>query len=250
MADRLRLTVLIIVLFGSLCAVVPAQKPSGPPQPLDMGQLAGQVRQEAERQLPIWERIFEALELETEYDPEKIAGFCLRSGRSTLECQLNVVTGFVAFQMIVGDDVTDDGAEKLKVLLNKFAQCGRAGSCAQFEKELKSRVIGNVASSGAGVGEFDPEKVYSICLSQQDPKNPCTKQFCFNAAVMGGSFLLMFSTGNENPSTPEQRELKARTDRLVEKLNAFTRKVGQTAADKNCKDGLPPMALPPNENND
>jgi len=204
-----------------------------------MDQLASQVRAEAERQLPIWERMFEALEMETEYDPDLVAGACLRSGRSSLECQLNAVTGFVAFQMIVGEDVTDDGSEKLRVLLNKFAQCGRAGSCARFETELKSRGVGPMATAGAGIADFDPEKIYNQCLTQQDPKDPCTKQFCFNAAVMSGSFLLIFNTGNKGLDTPEQRELNARTERLVAKLNDFTRKYGQATANKDCDKALP-----------
>jgi len=249
MIVRLRFSLLCSVLLGALFAVTSAQQPTASPQVPDMGELANQVRQEAQRQLPIWERMFEALEMETEYDPDLVAGACLRSGRSSLECQLNAVTGFVAFQMIVGEDVTDDGSEKLKVLLNKFAQCGRAGNCSQYENELKSRDTDNVVSSGAGIGEFDPEMVYNQCLTQQDPKDPCTKQFCFNTAVMGGSFLLLFSTGNEGPDTPDRRALKARTNRLIEKLNAFTRKVGQTATNKDCKDALPAAPLPASKSN-
>lgn len=250
MINKFSFALVSIILFAVLGSTSIGQQTAGSQQAVNMDQLAGQVRAEAERQLPIWERLFEALEMETEYDPETIAGACLRSGRSSLECQLNAVTGFVAFQMIVGEDVTDDGSEKLKVLLNKFAQCGRAGSCAQYENELKSRDVDNVVMSGAGVAEFDPEKVYNQCLTQQDPKDPCTKQFCFNAAVMGGSFLLLFSSGNEGPDTPERRALKARTDRLIEKLNAFTRKVGQTATDKDCKDALPAAPLPASKSNE
>ena len=249
MIDRLRFALICLALLGALGTTLSAQQTAGSPPAVNMDQLAGQVREEAARQLPIWEEIFEALGMDTEYDPEKIAGFCLRSGRTSLECQLNAVTGFVAFQTIVGEDVTDDGSEKLKVLLNKFVQCGRAGSCAQYEKELIGRTQRGAVPFGAGGGDFDPEKVYNQCLTQQDPKNPCTKQFCFNVATMGGTFLLLFSTGSEAPATPEQQELNARTERLVAKLNAFTRKFGQADANKDCKDGLPQMAPPSNRNN-
>ena len=244
MIVRLRFSLLCSVLLGTLFAVTSAQQPTASPQVPDMGELANQVRQEAQRQLPIWERMFEALEMETEYDPDLVAGACLRSGRSSLECQLNAVTGFVAFQMIVGEDVTDDGSEKLRVLLNKFAQCGRAGSCVKFETELKSRGVGPMVTAGAGMADFDPEKIYNQCLTQQDPKNPCTKQFCFNAAVMGGSFLLIFNTGNKGLDTPEQRALNARTERLIAKLNDFTRKYGQATANKDCDKALPAGQTP------
>ncbi|MBX7054617.1 MAG: hypothetical protein K1X36_06645 [Pyrinomonadaceae bacterium] len=242
----------ILFLLGVLGMAAFGQQPAGSPKTPDLEQLASQVREEAERQLPVWRDIFNALGMDQAYDPEKIAGVCLRGGRSSLECQLNAVTGIVAFQTIFGDDIVDNGAEKLKSLLGKFAECGRSGSCARFEKELISRTQSSAAPTGPPGGEFDPEKVYSMCLSQQDPKNPCTKQFCFNAAVMSGSFLLLFSTGNDSPDTPrtpEQQEQDARTRRLIEKLNEFTRRVGQTAADEKCKNGLPSMPSPPEKPN-
>ncbi|HMT08518.1 MAG TPA: hypothetical protein PKA82_10985 [Pyrinomonadaceae bacterium] len=219
-----------------VCSTGWAQTSGSGGKAIDLTRSIAWLRADTEKRLPYWKEIFSALGMESSYDPDAIAGFCLRGGSSAMECQIGAISGLIAFQKIHGDKVLDEALPKLQSLLLDFQNCESDGSCTELEDELKE-LTDQVEAPPTNVGSYDPEKVYSECLAEQDPKNPCTKQFCINTALNGGSFVLLLTMNNTDPSkplTPQQKQNEQRKERLVAAMNRLAKIAQATALDKRC----------------
>lgn len=227
-----------LFLIAILVSVALAQQPDSNGKPLELDKAISQLREIVEKDIQLWREIFKGLKLETSYEPDVVAGFWLRGGRSSMESQLAAISGLIAFQKINGDKVLNDALPKLKDLLLDFQECNTERSCPDLENELKA-LSPDIESPPSGINGYDPEKIFATCIAQQDPKSPCTKQFCVNAAVMGGSFLLLLSmndTAQSQPLTVQQKQREAEIDDLIRRMNKVAAKAQQMKADENCKD--------------
>ncbi len=229
-----------ICLFLLLIVSLPAsaQQPTSSGKPIELDQAIARLRSDVEKDIPFWRELFNGLKMDTSYEPDAVAGFCLRGGRSSMECQIGAISGLIAFQRIHGDKVLDEAIPKLKDLLLDFQKCEAERTCAELENELKD-LTSDIESPPSRLDAYDPEKIFAACIAEQDPKNPCTKQFCMNTALMGGSFILLLSMNDADPSkplSPQQKQREAEKENLIGRMNKLALKAQQMQADKDCKD--------------